>query len=186
MRSPRAAPEQMHSSAIADIRSRSPALSFVFTAFVFTAFVFPRHRRPRVPRQTRLAPVGHLAQPLYRRFIAVFDESKNCTPRPTMRSSPLANKLEQIMDWRGRRRSSNIEDRRGQTTSRGRGGVRMGGGIGGIGLILLVVVFLTGGNPLSLLDGMMGEQQQVDPRSCLLYTSPSPRDATLSRMPSSA
>ena len=40
----------------------------------------------------------------------------------------------------------------------------MGGGIGGIGLILLVVVFLTGGNPLSLLDGMMGEQQQVDPR----------------------
>ena len=25
-----------------------------------------------------------------------------------------------------------------------------------------------------------------DPRSCLLYTSPSPRDATLSRMPSSA
>ena len=26
----------------------------------------------------------------------------------------------------------------------------------------------------------------VDPRHCLLYTSPSPRDATLSRMPSSA
>ena len=26
----------------------------------------------------------------------------------------------------------------------------------------------------------------VDMRSCLLYTSPSPRDATLSRMPSSA
>ena len=25
-----------------------------------------------------------------------------------------------------------------------------------------------------------------DPKSCLLYTSPSPRDATLSRMPSSA
>ena len=26
----------------------------------------------------------------------------------------------------------------------------------------------------------------VDPDTCLLYTSPSPRDATLSRMPSSA
>ena len=25
-----------------------------------------------------------------------------------------------------------------------------------------------------------------DPKTCLLYTSPSPRDATLSRMPSSA
>ena len=29
-------------------------------------------------------------------------------------------------------------------------------------------------------------QQQDSPYSCLLYTSPSPRDATLSRMPSSA
>ena len=27
---------------------------------------------------------------------------------------------------------------------------------------------------------------QISPNSCLLYTSPSPRDATLSRMPSSA
>ena len=26
----------------------------------------------------------------------------------------------------------------------------------------------------------------IDPHTCLLYTSPSPRDATLSRMPSSA
>ena len=29
-------------------------------------------------------------------------------------------------------------------------------------------------------------QQHGPPRACLLYTSPSPRDATLSRMPSSA
>ena len=28
--------------------------------------------------------------------------------------------------------------------------------------------------------------RQIAPQSCLLYTSPSPRDATLSRMPSSA
>ena len=28
--------------------------------------------------------------------------------------------------------------------------------------------------------------QKLDPYICLLYTSPSPRDATLSRMPSSA
>ena len=32
-------------------------------------------------------------------------------------------------------------------------------------------------------DKNTGEQQE---RTCLLYTSPSPRDATLSRMPSSA
>ena len=30
------------------------------------------------------------------------------------------------------------------------------------------------------------EDGEVIPHSCLLYTSPSPRDATLSRMPSSA
>ena len=35
--------------------------------------------------------------------------------------------------------------------------------------------------------GQPGEdRQQVLDKACLLYTSPSPRDATLSRMPSSA
>ena len=33
-------------------------------------------------------------------------------------------------------------------------------------------------------QGLVGEDQRID--GCLLYTSPSPRDATLSRMPSSA
>ena len=39
-------------------------------------------------------------------------------------------------------------------------------------------------------DGISGNQKIIDvggePYICLLYTSPSPRDATLSRMPSSA
>ena len=35
-------------------------------------------------------------------------------------------------------------------------------------------------------DREIWELLQVQPESCLLYTSPSPRDATLSRMPSSA
>ena len=62
------------------------------------------------------------------------------------------------MDWRGRRRSSNIEDRRGQG---GGGGMKkMGGGIGGVGIILLIVVFLTGGNPMNLLSDMLGGQTQ--------------------------
>ena len=40
------------------------------------------------------------------------------------------------------------------------------------------------------LDDVVGQQPLLGPqgrlRFCLLYTSPSPRDATLSRMPSSA
>ena len=36
-------------------------------------------------------------------------------------------------------------------------------------------------------DGVVGREDPVDRlRSCLLYTSPSPRDGLLSRMPSSA
>ena len=38
----------------------------------------------------------------------------------------------------------------------------------------------------SQLESYIGEELKVKLRDCLLYTSPSPRDATLSRMPSSA
>ena len=38
----------------------------------------------------------------------------------------------------------------------------------------------------STLGDDLDEAVVVDPNACLLYTSPSPRDATLSRMPSSA
>ena len=41
------------------------------------------------------------------------------------------------------------------------------------------------GTKISLNLGFDGSSGTVD-RTCLLYTSPSPRDATLSRMPSSA
>ena len=39
---------------------------------------------------------------------------------------------------------------------------------------------------VDFLQGMIVHHQQAILMSCLLYTSPSPRDATLSRMPSSA
>ena len=35
-------------------------------------------------------------------------------------------------------------------------------------------------------DAKLGKTMIVETKNCLLYTSPSPRDATLSRMPSSA
>ena len=39
---------------------------------------------------------------------------------------------------------------------------------------------------LSLSDEDEEDEEEDESRRCLLYTSPSPRDATLSRMPSSA
>ena len=47
----------------------------------------------------------------------------------------------------------------------------------------------TGGGPAALLsrvEGTVTNQTNTPISGCLLYTSPSPRDATLSRMPSSA
>ncbi|RZS97761.1 KPN_02809 family neutral zinc metallopeptidase [Cecembia calidifontis] len=80
------------------------------------------------------------------------------------------------MKWQGRRQSSNIEDRRGQRAQ------RFGGGGGGInpmllgslikilfsktGLIivgiLLLFMFLTGTNPLSLIGQFLGEGQYIE------------------------
>jgi uncharacterized protein len=69
------------------------------------------------------------------------------------------------MEWRGRRQSDNVEDRRGASTGRspfGRGGMRIpiggggrrGGGlsIGGI-VVVLIICWITGINPLTLLSG---------------------------------
>jgi predicted metalloprotease len=75
------------------------------------------------------------------------------------------------MKWRGRERSSNIEDRRMQGGGFGGGmggglggggfriptGGRRTGGLGGIGLLIVigVICFALGINPLSLLDGSL-------------------------------
>ena len=53
-------------------------------------------------------------------------------------------------------------------------------GIGGA-LGIIIGIMLISGNVSDILSGQMEESG-----GCLLYTSPSPRDATLSRMPSSA
>ena len=42
------------------------------------------------------------------------------------------------------------------------------------------------GAPLEVVENLQAIEDEGDSYDCLLYTSPSPRDATLSRMPSSA
>ncbi|WP_410502241.1 neutral zinc metallopeptidase [Exiguobacterium acetylicum] len=58
------------------------------------------------------------------------------------------------MKWKGRQRSSNVEDRRGM------GGKGIAGIGGGVGIILLIVITLMGGNPTELLGDLTGSDQQ--------------------------
>jgi uncharacterized protein len=54
------------------------------------------------------------------------------------------------MRWQGRRGSGNIEDRRGRSP------MVVGGGLGGVGLIVLVIYMLLGGDPATLLRDQGG------------------------------
>ena len=58
------------------------------------------------------------------------------------------------MRWKGRKESSNVEDRRGMSPG-GKGIV--GGGIGTIAIVL--VVLLLGGDPTSILQNVQTDQQ---------------------------
>ncbi|MBN2000557.1 neutral zinc metallopeptidase [candidate division KSB1 bacterium] len=60
------------------------------------------------------------------------------------------------MRWRGRRESSNVEDRRGLTTRR-----VAGGGVGT--LVILLIVWLLGGNPLEVVENMQMTEQVAVP-----------------------
>ena len=48
------------------------------------------------------------------------------------------------------------------------------------------IFFEMAGDYAKMVSDMSGGELKIDLQPCLLYTSPSPRDATLSRMPSSA
>jgi uncharacterized protein len=62
---------------------------------------------------------------------------------------------ENAMEWRGRRGSNNIEDRRSASGGRG-GGIRLGG-VGGLGVLAIVVVSaLLGIDPTALLNSLDG------------------------------
>lgn len=55
------------------------------------------------------------------------------------------------MQWKGRKASRNVEDRRGQ--SGGGGALKVGGGLGIGGIVIVIIVMLLGGDPGSLLGG---------------------------------
>lgn len=69
------------------------------------------------------------------------------------------------MKWRTGRRSSNVEDRRGEQAggfngaNRGRPAARIGGGLGGIGIIALIAIFLLGGDPMQMIGDVLGGGQ---------------------------
>ena len=60
------------------------------------------------------------------------------------------------MRWRGRRKSTNVEDRRGRRSGSGMHIGRRGGSIGGIGLIAIVAFVLLGGDPAILVNLLGG------------------------------
>lgn len=62
------------------------------------------------------------------------------------------------MKWEGRRKSSNVDDRRGRGLSSGGGKMLAGGG--GIGLVIALVIFLITGNPGALQDSVGAQRQQ--------------------------
>ena len=55
-----------------------------------------------------------------------------------------------------------------------------------IDVVFLLLVFFVWTASFQIIEHVLPSKMSAQLGSCLLYTSPSPRDATLSRMPSSA
>jgi len=58
------------------------------------------------------------------------------------------------MEWKGRRKSSNVEDQRGRSG----GGLALGGGLGGLGIIVVIIYTLLGGNPTDIMNNSSTNQ----------------------------
>ncbi len=63
-----------------------------------------------------------------------------------------------MVDWRGRKKSDNIVDMRGQRAPMGMGrrSARAGGGIGIVGIVVVVIMFFMGADPAQLLGVLLG------------------------------
>ena len=62
-----------------------------------------------------------------------------------------------MVNWRGRRKSTNVVDARGRRAPmRGGRGMKLGGGLGTVGIIIAVVMFLMGADPMQILSLLLG------------------------------
>jgi predicted metalloprotease len=59
------------------------------------------------------------------------------------------------MRWQSRRRSDNVEDLRGAGGGRG---LKIGGGVGGLGIVVAILYFLLGGNPSDITSSLQVDQ----------------------------
>lgn len=64
------------------------------------------------------------------------------------------------MQWRGRRQSGNVEDRRGSGGGRGFGGLPVKGGLGLVAIVVIIGL-ITGQNPLALLQQLPDEGPSI-------------------------
>jgi predicted metalloprotease len=80
------------------------------------------------------------------------------------------NKKENIMLWKGRRQSSNVEDRRGMSAKKG----MVGGGLGTI--VLILAIYFLGGDPSQVLNTL-----QVDDSPTTSSYVPTPEENELAQ-----
>jgi len=61
-----------------------------------------------------------------------------------------------MVQWRGRRRSSNVEDMRGRGAGPRPRGLKLGGGLGTVGIVVVIAIVLMGGDPSQILSLLLG------------------------------
>ena len=84
------------------------------------------------------------------------------------------------MDYR-----CDIEDAISEALEANSGGKVFGGATGYVNFYIDVLIF-DGDESLEIIKSVLRSRNLPDATTCLLYTSPSPRDLSTSRMPSSA
>lgn len=94
------------------------------------------------------------------------------------------------MKWKGRRQSSNVQDRRGQRATRSRGGVRShampirirsGKGIIAV-VVIALIVWAFGGNPMSVLQLITGGGMPVQQQASTQPYTPTTAEQELAEM----